>query len=65
MARTPIPMKSSRDRFIIVVRDQRDKEEPWTVIFIPSSVSDTGFWVGMFLSDKEVEHWDALGYAQH
>lgn len=35
--------------------------EPWTVIYVPADLTESGFRVGMTLSDREVAKWDTLG----
>lgn len=47
------------DNLILALRNGRG-EMPWTVIHIEND--DTPYYVGMFLSDRNVEDWRPLGW---
>ena len=55
------PLKCS-SRGILAIDDGQSNypNEPWTVIYVPADLPESGFRVGMTLSDREVAKWGNL-----
>jgi hypothetical protein len=55
------PLRCS-SRGILAVDDGQSTypHEPWTVIYVPADLTESGFRVGMTLSDREVARWGNL-----
>jgi len=48
-----------RDNFILAIKNSSG-EFPWTIIHIEND--DTPYYMGMFLSEKNVETWHPMGF---